>query len=63
MSNNQLIDFTMKVQENIIYKQNALSNENEEIIAKLHNPDMKIDKLNRENNLLQSIYASCKEPP
>ena len=63
MSNNQLIDFTMKVQENIIYKQNALSNENEEIIAKLHNPDMKIDNLNRENNLLQSIYTSCKEPP
>ena len=38
MSDNQLIDFTMKVQGNII--SNALSNENKEIIAKLHNPDM-----------------------
>ena len=33
-------------------KQNALSNENKEVNAKLHNIDMKTDQLNKENNLL-----------
>ena len=46
MSNNQLIDFAINVQENLISKQNALSNENKEINAKLPNTDMKIDQLN-----------------
>ena len=54
MPNNQLIDFAVKVQGNLISKQNALLNENKEINAKLHNIDKKIDELNRENNLLQS---------
>ena len=54
MPNNQLIDFAVKVQGNLILKQNALLNENKEINAKLHNMDKKIDELNRENNLLQS---------
>ena len=53
MFNNQLIDFAMKVQENLISKQNALSNENKEINAKLHNIVMKIGQLNKENNLLR----------
>ena len=52
MSNNQFIDFSMKVQENLISKQNALSNENKEINAKLHNIGMKIDQQNEENDLL-----------
>ena len=66
MFNNQLIDFAMKVKENLISKQNALSNENKEINAKLQNKDKKIDEINKENNLLQSrkyIYTSFKEPP
>ena len=66
MCNNQLIDFAMKVQENLISKQNALSNENKEINAKLQSKDKKIDEINKENNLLQSrkyIYTSFKEPP
>ena len=54
MSNNQLVDFAMKSQENFISKQNALCNENKEINAKLHNIDMKIDQLNKENNLLRN---------
>ena len=54
MSNSQLIDFEMKVQENLILKQNAFSNENKEINAKLQNIDKKIDELNKENNLLQT---------
>ena len=33
----------MKVQENLISKQNILSVENKEINAKLHNIDKKID--------------------
>ena len=55
MSSNQVIDFAVKVQENLIFEQNALSNENKEINAKLHNINMKIDQLNKENNLLRSI--------
>ena len=35
-------------------KQNALSNENKEVNAKLHNIDMKTDQLNKGNNLLWS---------
>ena len=54
ISNNQLIDFAIKVQENVILKQIALSNENKEISAKLCNIDKKIDELNRENNLIRS---------
>ena len=44
----------MKVQENLISKQNTLANENKKINVKLHNTDMKIDQLNKENHLLQS---------
>ena len=54
MSNNQLIDFAMKLQENLISKQNPLSNEEKEINAKLHTKDRKIDQLNKENNLLRN---------
>ena len=54
MPNNQLTEFAVKVQENLISKQNAVLNENKEINAKLHNIEKKIDELNRENNLLQS---------
>ena len=54
MSNNQLIDFAMKVQENLILKQMKTKNENKEINAKLQNIDKKIGKLNKENRLLRS---------
>ena len=60
MPNNQLIDFAVKVQGNLISKQNALLNENKEINAKLHNIDKKIDELNRENNLLQSRLSVAR---
>ena len=60
MPNNQLIDFAVKVQGNLILKQNALLNENKEINAKLHNMDKKIDELNRENNLLQSRLSVAR---
>ena len=60
MPNNQLIDFAVKVQGNLISKQNAVLNENKEINAKLHNIDKKIDELNRENNLLQSRLSVAK---
>ena len=42
----------MKVQENLLSKQNALSNENKEINAKLQNIEKEIDEPNKENNLL-----------
>ena len=51
MSNNQLIDFAMKVKKNLISTQNALSNVNKEINAKLHKIDVRIYQLNKENNL------------
>ena len=54
MSNNQLIDFAMKVQENLILKQMKTKNENKEINAKLQNIGKKIDELNKENSLLRS---------
>ena len=60
MPNNQLIDFAVKVQGNLISKQNAVLNENKEINAKLHNIDKKIDELNRENNLLQSRLSVAR---
>ena len=39
MSNDQLIDFAMKAKENLISKQNALSNKNKELNSKLHHVD------------------------
>ena len=54
MSNNQLIDFAMKVPENSISKQNTLSSKNKEINAKLHNIGMTKYQMNKENNLLRS---------
>ena len=60
MSNNQLTDFAMKLQENVISKQNPLSNEEKEINAKLHNKDRKIDQLNKENNLLRNRLSAAE---
>ena len=57
MSKNQLIDFAMKVAENVIWKRNALSNENIEINAKLQKIDMTIDQMNKENYLLRSMLS------
>ena len=44
----------MKVEENLISKQNPLSNENKEMHVKLHNVVMKIGQPKKENNLLRS---------
>ena len=52
MSNNQLIDFAMEVQENLVSKQSTLSDENKEIEANLHNININIDQLTMENNLI-----------
>lgn len=60
MSNNQLIDFAMKVQENSISKQNALSSKNKQINAQLQNIDMKINQLNKKNNLSRSRLSVAK---
>ena len=60
MSNNQLIDFAMKVQENSISKQNALSSKNKQINAQLKNIDMKINQLNKKNNLSRSRLRIAK---
>ena len=63
MSSNQFIDFAMKVQENLISKQNTHSNENKEINAKLHNIDMNNDQLHKENNLLGSRLSIAENTP
>ena len=63
MSSNQLIDFAMKVQENLISKQNTHSNENKKINAKLHNIDMNNDQLYKENNLLGSRLSIAENTP
>ena len=53
MSNNQLIDFEMKVQ-------NALFSKNKQINAQLQNIDMRINQLNKKNNLPRSRLSIAK---
>ena len=60
MSNNQPIDFAMKVQENLISKQNTLSNENKEINAKLHSLNMKKDQLNKGNDFFRTRLSTAE---
>ena len=54
MSATQLIDFKMKIQENMIYSQNELFNENKKINEKLTHIQSIFDKLASDNDILQS---------
>ena len=50
----QLIDFTMKIEENIIPSQNELFNESKKNNEKLTDIQSKFDKLASDNKILQS---------
>ena len=54
MTNEQLIDFAMKLQGNLISKQTKLKNDNKEFREKLNLIEAKFDDLKKENETLQS---------
>ena len=54
MTNEQLIDFAMKLQGNLISKQTKLTNDNKEFWEKLNLIEAKFDDLKKENETIQS---------
>ena len=54
MTNEQRIDFAMKLQDNLISQQTALITENKEFREKLNLIEAKFDDLKKENETLQS---------
>ena len=57
---NQLIEFAMKLQANMINKQTELINDNKEFREKLSIIDSKFDELKKENEVLKSKVQSHK---
>ena len=53
MTNEHLIDFAMKLQDNLILKQTELINGNTEFREKLYVIEAKFDDLKKENETLQ----------
>ena len=51
---NELIDFDMKLQDNLISKQTELINDNKEFQEKLNAMEAKFDNLEKETETLQS---------
>ena len=56
MTNEQLINFAMKLQDNLISKQTELINDNKEIREKLTLIEAKFDDLKKENETLPSKF-------
>ena len=54
ITNEQLIDFAVKLQDNLIAKQTELTNDNKEFREKLNLIEAKFDYLKKENEPLQS---------
>ena len=54
MTNEQLIDFAVKLQDNLTAKQTELINDNKEFREKLNLIEAKFDDLKKENETLQS---------
>ena len=54
MTNEQLIDVIMKLQDSLITKQTELINDNNEFREKLNFIETKLDDLRKENETLQS---------
>ena len=61
MSATQLINFTMKIHENIISSQNELFNENKKNNKKLTDIQSKFDKLASDNEILQSTIIVAEK--
>ena len=57
---NQLIEFAMKLQANMINKQTELINDNKEFREKLSIIDSKFDELKKENEVMKSKVQSHK---
>ena len=50
----QLVDTAIKIEEYLIVKQNAVTDENKDITLKLEEIDNKLDSLKQKNELLKS---------
>ena len=61
MTNEQLIDFVMKLQDNLISKQVELINDNKEFLEKLNLIEAKFDDLKKENETLQSKFMIAEK--
>ena len=61
MSATQLINFTMKIHENMISSQNELFNENKKNNKKLTDIQSKFDKLASDNEILQSTIIMAEK--
>ena len=62
MTNDQLIQFTMKPQNNMISKQTELINDNKKFREKLSIFDSKFGELKKENEVLKSKVSVAEEP-
>ena len=61
MTNEQLIDFVMKLQDSLISKQVELINDNKEFLEKLNLIEAKFDDLKKENETLQSKFMIAEK--
>ena len=61
MTNEQIIDFAMKLQDNLISMQTELINDNKEFRGKLTLTEAKFDDLKKENETLQSKFMIAEK--
>ena len=61
MTNEQLIDFAMKLQDNLISNQTELIHDNKEFREKLNVIEAKFDDLKKENETLQSKFTIAEK--
>ena len=61
MTSDQLVEFAMKLQNNMINKQRELTNDNKEFGEKLSIIDSKFDELKKENGVLKSKVSSAEK--
>lgn len=59
MSNNQLIEFAMKLQKTLLQNQNALATESNQITARLNEIDKNLDSFKTEN---KQVYIKVSVP-
>ena len=62
MSNDRLIEFDLKLQNNMITKQTELINDNKQSREKLSIIDSKLDELKKENKILKSKLSVAEKP-
>ena len=61
MTNEQIIDFAMKLQDNLISMQTELINDNKVFRGKLNLTEAKFDDLKKENETLQSKFMIAEK--